>query len=281
MKHILNRYFWKKRPVLPGFGLSFGFTILYLSLIVLIPLSAVFFLTARMGWTGFWASVTDPRALAAYRLSFGASFLAALINLVFGFATAWALVRYEFPGKRLLDGLVDLPFAIPTAVSGIALTAVFGPAGWIGSLVAPLGVKLAFSQTGVLLALIFIGIPFVVRTVEPALRDLDLAQQEAALSLGAGRFQIFRRVILPECLPALLVGLALSFARAVGEYGSVIFIAGNMPFQTEIAPLIIITRLEQYDYQGATAIALVLLVLSFFTLFLINAGQKWAGRRLV
>jgi sulfate transport system permease protein len=268
----------RSRRVLPGFGLSLGYTIVYLSLIVLIPLSAVFVKTSSLDWTHLWEIVTAPRAVASYRLSFGASLLAAAINTVFGFVLAWALVRYSFPGRRLVDALIDLPFALPTAVAGIALTAVYAQNGWLGQYLEPLGIKVAFTPLGVLVALIFIGLPFVVRTLQPILEDLDVEFEEAAASLGANRLQTLRRVVLPLLAPALLTGFALAFARAVGEYGSVIFIAGNVPMVSEITPLIIITKLEQYDYVGATAIAAVMLVASFILLLLINALQAWTMR---
>lgn len=269
----------KQRSVLPGFGLTMGFTLLYLSLIVLIPLSATFLKTAAMSWGQFWSTVTEPRALASYRLSFGASLIGAAINVVFGMLAAWVLVRYSFPGKRVVDAMVDLPFALPTAVAGITLTAVFARSGWIGSHLEPLGIKVAFTPLGVVVALTFIGLPFVVRTVQPVLQDLDAEIEEAAASLGASRWQTVTRVILPALLPALLTGFALAFARAVGEYGSVIFISGNMPMRTEITPLLIVTKLEQYDYAGATAIGVVMLVMSFALLFIINLLQWWSRRR--
>jgi len=269
----------KQRSVLPGFGLTMGFTLLYLSLIVLIPLSATFLKTAAMSWGQFWSTVTEPRALASYRLSFGASLIGAAINMVFGMLAAWVLVRYSFPGKRVVDAMVDLPFALPTAVAGITLTAVFARNGWIGSYLEPLGIKVAFTPLGVVVALTFIGLPFVVRTVQPVLQDLDAEIEEAAASLGASRWQTVTRVILPALLPALLTGFALAFARAVGEYGSVIFISGNMPMRTEITPLLIVTKLEQYDYAGATAIGVVMLVMSFALLFIINLLQWWSRRR--
>jgi len=268
----------KRRSVLPGFELALGFTLLYLSLIVLIPLSATLAKTLTMSWEAFWAAVSAPRVLASYRLSFGASLIAAAINAVFGLVVAWVLVRYKFPGKKLIDALVDLPFALPTAVAGIALTAIYAGNGWIGSLLEPLGVKVAFTPLGVLVALVFIGLPFVVRTVQPVLEDLEPELEDAAATLGADRWQTFRRVILPAVLPALLTGFALAFARAVGEYGSVIFIAGNMPMVSEITPLLIITKLEQYDYAGATALAVVMLATSFLLLLLINYLQ-WRSRR--
>jgi sulfate transport system permease protein len=269
----------KQRSVLPGFGLTMGFTLLYLSLIVLIPLSATFLKTAAMSWGQFWSTVTEPRALASYRLSFGASLIGAAINMVFGMLAAWVLVRYSFPGKRVVDAMVDLPFALPTAVAGITLTAVFARSGWIGSHLEPLGIKIAFTPLGVVVALTFIGLPFVVRTVQPVLQDLDAEIEEAAASLGASRWQTVIRVILPALLPALLTGFALAFARAVGEYGSVVFISGNMPMRTEITPLLIVTKLEQYDYAAATAIGVVMLVVSFALLFIINLLQWWSRRR--
>ncbi|MFD1956169.1 sulfate ABC transporter permease subunit CysT [Paenibacillus thailandensis] len=269
----------KSRNVLPGFGLSLGFTLLYLSLIVLIPLAGVFIRTTELSWTEFWNTVTTVRVLAAYRVSFLTAFAAALVNVVFGLIVAWVLVRYRFPGKKLLDALVDLPFALPTAVAGIALTAIYAPNGLIGSALAPLGIKTAYSPVGITIALIFIGIPFVVRTVQPVLQDLEKDVEEAAVMLGARRWRTFRRIIFPELLPAILTGFALAFARGIGEYGSVVFISGNMPLKTEIAPLLIMTKLEQHDNAGATAIALVLLVLSFALLLLINFLQWRVNRR--
>ena len=270
-----------RRPsVLPGFNLALGFTLLYLTLIVLVPLSAAFLKTATLTWGAFWATVSAPRVLASLRLSFGASFVAALINALFGLLVAWVLVRYRFPGQRVIDALVDLPFALPTAVAGIALTAVYAGNGWIGSRLEPLGIKVAFTPLGVIVALIFIGLPFVVRTVQPVLEELEPELEEAAATLGANRWQTFVRLILPAVGPALLTGFTLAFARAVGEYGSVIFIAGNMPMVSEIAPLLIITKLEQYDYTGATAIAVVMLVMSFGLLLLINLLQWWSGKRV-
>jgi sulfate transport system permease protein len=268
-----------RHSVLPGFGLALGFTVLYLSLIVLIPLSAAFIKTATMTWDAFWSTVTAPRVLASFELSFGAALVAALVNAFFGLIVAWVLVRYRFAGKKLIDALVDLPFALPTAVAGIALTAVYSSKGWIGQYLEPNGIKVAFTPLGVVVALTFIGLPFVVRTVQPVLEDLERELEEAASSLGATRWQIFTRIILPAILPALITGFALAFARGVGEYGSVIFIAGNMPMKSEIAPLLIITKLEQYDYTGATAIAVVMLVASFLLLFAINGLQWWARRR--
>lgn len=268
----------RQRHVLPGFGLTLGLSLLYLCLIVLIPLSAAFTRAAGLGWTRFWTVITAPRVLASYKVSFGISFGAAAINLVFGLLVAWVLVRYRFPGKRLVDGIVDLPFALPTAVAGIALTQIYAPTGWLGEPLARWGIRTAYSQLGILIAMVFIGIPFVVRTVQPVLEDLDAQFEEAARSLGANSWQTFRRVILPEMLPALLTGFALAFARALGEYGSVVFISGNLPFRTEIVPLLIITKLEQYDYRGATAIAVVMLVASFMLLLIINLLQRWAAR---
>ena len=264
--------------VLPGFGLGLGYTLLYLGLIVLIPLSAAFIKTAHLTWPVFIDIVTAPRVMASYRLTFGAALGAAAINLVFGLVVAWVLVRYPFPAKRLVDALVDLPFALPTAVAGIALTGLFAPTGWFGAWLEPLGIKVAFTPLGVLVALIFIGLPFVVRTVQPVLEELPRELEEAAATLGASPWQSFRRVVFPVLTPALLTGFALAFARAIGEYGSVIFIAGNMPMVSEITPLIIITKLEQYDYTGATAIAVVMLVAAFALLLLINALQAWTRR---
>jgi sulfate/thiosulfate transport system permease protein len=271
---------FKQKSILPGFGLSLGFTVLYLSLIVLIPLAAVFLKTTSLTWQQFWHIVSAPRAVASYKLSFGASGIAAAINLVFGLIVAWVLVRYSFPGKRLFDSLVDLPFALPTAVAGIALTSIYSTNGWIGHYLQPLGIKAAYSQLGVVIALTFTGLPFVVRTVQPVLEDLDQEMEEAAASLGADRWQTITRVLLPAVLPAALTGFAMAFARAVGEYGSVVFISGNMPMRTEITPLLIITKLEQYDYAGATAIAVVMLVASFALLLTINLLQAGSGGRL-
>jgi sulfate transport system permease protein len=278
MAASLTRFILKSRSVLPGFELALGFTLLYLSLIVLIPLSAVFAKTLTMSFSGFIQTITTERVLASLRLSFGASLIAAVLNTFFGLIVAWVLVRYRFPGRKIVDALVDLPFALPTAVAGIALTAIYAPNGWIGRLLEPLGVKVAFTPLGVLVALVFIGLPFVVRTIQPVLEDLEPEIEEVAATLGADRWQTFRRVILPSLLPALITGFALAFARAVGEYGSVIFIAGNMPMVSEITPLLIITKLEQYDYAGATALAVVMLVASFALLLLINYLQ-WRSRR--
>ncbi|MFL6581093.1 MAG: sulfate ABC transporter permease subunit CysT [Burkholderiales bacterium] len=270
---------FKRHSVLPGFSLALGFTLLYLSLIVLIPLSAAFVKTAALSLPQFWATVTTPRVMASYRLTFGASFAAALLNAVFGLLVAWVLVRYRFPGKRIVDALVDLPFALPTAVAGIALTALYAGNGWIGRWLEPFGIKVAFTPLGVFVALTFIGLPFVVRTVQPVLEDVELEIEEAAATLGASRLQTFTRVIFPILLPALVTGFALAFARAIGEYGSVIFIAGNMPMISEITPLLIITKLEQYDYVGATALAVVMLTISFVLLLIINGLQWWSRRR--
>jgi len=271
-----------KRParrVLPGFNLTLGYTLFYLSLIVLIPLSALLFKTFTLTWAEFWTAVASPRVLASYRLTFGASFLAALFNVFAGLLLAWVLVRYSFPGKKIIDALIDLPFALPTAVAGISLTALLADNGWIGQYLEPLGIKLAFNPNGVVIALIFISLPFVVRTVQPVLEDAEKELEEAATCLGASRFQTFRYVIFPGIAPALLTGFAMAFARAVGEYGSVIFIAGNMPMVSEITPLIIIGKLEQYDYAGATAVATVMLGISFVLLLVINGLQSWQRRR--
>lgn len=267
------------RKVLPGFNLTLGYTLLYLSLIVLIPLSALVFKTFTLTWDQFWAAVSSPRVLASYRLTFGASLIAALVNVFFGLLVAWVLVRYSFPGKRIVDALVDLPFALPTAVAGISLTALLAGNGWIGQYLEPLGIQLAFNPNGVVIALVFIGLPFVVRTVQPVLEESEKELEEAAMCLGATRLQTFTKVILPAILPALLTGFAMAFARAIGEYGSVIFIAGNMPMVSEITPLIIIGKLEQYDYAGATAVAVVMLVFSFLLLLVINALQAWQRKR--
>lgn len=270
-----------RHTVLPGFNLTLGFSLLYLSLIVLIPLSAVFLKSAASGWETFWNTVTAPRVLASYRLTFGASLMAAGANSVFGMLVAWVLVRYRFAGRRLVDALVDLPFALPTSVAGIALATVYSGNGWLGRWFEPAGIRIAYTPLGVIIALIFIGLPFVVRTVQPVLEDFDAGFEEAAASLGASRWQTFRRVIFPSLAPALLTGFALAFARAIGEYGSVIFIAGNMPMVSEITPLLIITKLEQYDYAGATAIAVSMLVFSFLLLLLVNLLQYWSRTRLL
>jgi sulfate transport system permease protein len=268
-----------KQSVIPGFGITLGFTLAYLGLIVLIPLSAVIWKTTDLTLLQFWQTISEPRVVASLKLSFGASLIAATVNAVFGLVLAWALVRYSFPGKRIVDTLVDLPFALPTAVAGIALTAIYAKNGWLGQYLEPLGLKIAFTPTGIMIALIFIGLPFVVRTVQPVLEDLDKEIEEAAASLGANRAQTVFKVVLPIILPALLTGFALAFARAVGEYGSVIFIAGNLPMVSEIAPLMIITKLEQYDYSGATSIAVVMLFLSFILLLVVNSLQSWTAKR--
>jgi sulfate transport system permease protein len=269
----------RKVRVLPGFGLSLGFSLFYISLLVLIPLAAVFIKSFDLTWAQFWSTVTNPRVLASYRISFSTAFWAGAINAVFGLLVAWVLVRYRFPGKGLIDSLVDIPFALPTAVAGIALTTIYAKNGWVGSLLDPLGIKVAYSQSGIIIALVFIGLPFVVRTVQPVLQDLEKEREEAAVMLGAYRLRTFIKVILPELLPALLTGFALSFARGIGEYGSVVFISGNMPLKTEIAPLLIMTKLEQFDYAGATAIAAVMLTISFILLLLINLLQWKMNRR--
>ena len=273
----MSRY--QPARVLPGFEITLGFTIAYLSLIVLIPLSALVFKTLNLTWEQFWQAVTAPRVVASYKLTLGASFIAALVNAFFGLLLAWVLVRYQFFGKKIVDALVDLPFALPTAVAGISLTALLAGNGWVGQYLEPLGIQLAFNRNGVLIALIFIGLPFVVRTVQPILEDVEKELEEAATCLGATRWQTFSRVIFPALAPALLTGFAMAFARAIGEYGSVIFIAGNMPMVSEITPLIIISKLEQYDYAGATAVALVMLCAAFVMLLLINGLQAWQRSR--
>ncbi|HMR29618.1 MAG TPA: sulfate ABC transporter permease subunit CysT [Geminicoccaceae bacterium] len=272
---------WRRRPaVIPGFGVAMGITLAYLGLIVLVPLAGLFLRSASLGWAALWNVATDGRTLAALRLSFGASLAAGLLNVVMGSLVAWALVRYRFPGKRVVDAMVDLPFALPTAVAGIALTSIYAPNGWIGQHLDPLGIKVAFTPLGVIVALTFVGLPFVVRTVQPVLQDLEKDVEEAAATLGASRLQTICRVILPAIGPAMLTGFALAFARAVGEYGSVIFIAGNLPFVSEIAPLLIVIRLEEFDYAGATAVAAIMLVLSFVMLLVINLLQTWSRRRM-
>jgi sulfate/thiosulfate transport system permease protein len=270
---------WRRRRVLPGFGLMLGFTLSYLSLIVLIPLLVLFVQAAGAGWAKWWAELTNPRTLAAFRVSFGIAFLAALINAAFGLLIAWVLVRYRFPGRRFVDALIDLPFGLPTAVAGISLASLYATTGWIGRPLAGFDIRVAFTPLGILIALVFVGLPFVVRTVEPVLRDLDRELEEASALLGAGRRQILARVIFPPLLPALLTGFTLAFARAIGEYGSVIFIAGNMPGITEIMPLLIVIKLEQFDYAGATVIAAMMLIASFVLLFAINLLQGWTRRR--
>ncbi|WP_310831156.1 sulfate ABC transporter permease subunit CysT [Paenibacillus pedocola] len=267
-----------QRKVLPGFGLTMGYSVLYLSLVVLLPLSALLINSTGLTWAKFWDVATDPRVLASYRVSLSTAAAAALTDAFLGLLMAWVLVRYEFPGKRIFDALIDLPFALPTAVAGVSLTALYSQNGWIGSLVEPLGLKVAFTPLGITLALMFIGIPFVVRTVQPVLEDLDRDMEEASATLGAGRWRTFLRIILPELLPALLTGFALAFARGIGEYGSVVFISGNMPMRTEIAPLLIMTKLEQFDYAGATSVALLLLLISFLMLLVINTLQRWARK---
>jgi sulfate transport system permease protein len=269
-----------RRRVLPGFGLTLGLSWFYLGLIVLLPLSGLFLKTFSLSWAQFWDTVASPRVLAAYRLSFGAAFIAALVNVVFGLLVAWVLVRYRFPGKALVDALVDLPFALPTAVAGLTLTTLYSHNGWYGQYLEALGLKVAFTPLGIVVALTFIGLPFVVRTVQPVLEDIDADVEEAAATLGASPWRTFTHVLLPSVLPALLSGFTLAFARAIGEYGSVVFISGNMPMRTEIAPLLIITRLEQYDYAGATAIAGVMLAVSFGLLLAANLLQRWTNRRL-
>ncbi|MFJ7700549.1 sulfate ABC transporter permease subunit CysT [Lysinibacillus fusiformis] len=268
----------KSRRIIPGFHLSLGYTMLYVSLLVLLPLSMIFFHTMSLSWTAFLDIITDPRAVASYKVSFSTALIAGLLNVLFGTIIAWVLVRYQFPFKRMIDGLVDLPFALPTAVAGIALTSLYAPNGWIGQF---FDFKIAFTPLGIIIALTFIGLPFVVRTVQPVLQNISAEVEEASASLGANRLQTFRKVILPELLPAILTGFSLAFARALGEYGSVVFIAGNMPMKTEITPLIIMTKLEQYDYAGATAIAVVMLVTSFILLLTINVIQWLANRRFV
>ncbi len=274
----MRRSALSKNKVLPGFTPTLGYTLTYLSLVVLIPIAAIFIKTTALTWDAFWEIVTAPRVVASYKLSFGASLIAAMINAVFGLVLAWVLVRYSFPGKRLVDALIDLPFALPTAVAGISLAAIYSSNGWLGAWLEPLGLKVAFTPLGILVALTFIGLPFVVRTVQPILEDLETELEEAAASLGANRWQTIRLIIWPVLLPAILTGFALAFARAVGEYGSVIFIAGNIPMVSEITPLMIITKLEQYDYSGATAIAMVMLVISFVMLLVINLLQAWVAR---
>ena len=269
----------KAKRVLPGFGLTLGYTLFYLSIIVLIPLSALLFKTFTLTWPQFWEAISSPRVVASYQLTFGASLLAALVNLVFGLLIAWVLVRYQFPGKKIVDALVDLPFALPTAVAGISLTALLAGNGWVGQYLEPLGIQLAFKPAGIVIALIFIGLPFVVRTVQPVLEDTEKELEEAATSLGASRWQIFYKVILPSITPALMTGFAMAFARAVGEYGSVIFVSSNKPMESQITPFVIMAKLELHDYAGATAIAMVMLVISFALLLLINGLQGWQRKR--
>jgi sulfate transport system permease protein len=270
---------FRKPSVIPGFGLTLGFTIAYLTLIILIPLSGIAWRTTELGWQEFWAIATDERTVNALKISFGTSLVAAIVNVVFGTIVAWVLVRYSFPGRRIVDAVVDLPFALPTAVAGIALAAIYAPNGWVGQWLAMLGIKVAFTPLGIVVALIFIGLPFVVRTVQPVMEEIDREVEEAAATLGANRFQTIRSVILPSLAPALLTGFALALARAVGEYGSVIFIAGNIPYVSEIAPLLIVIRLEEFNYAGATAIAAIMLIISFLMLFVINLIQAWSRKR--
>ena len=274
----MKRKVGRKTTVLPGFGLTMGFTILYLGVLVLIPLAMIFLNTTSLGWSGFWETVTDDRAVASYKLSFGTAFAAAIINAIFGVLIAWVLTRYHFPGKRILDSLVDLPFALPTAVAGIVLATLYAENGWIGQFFS---FRIAFTPLGIMIALVFIGLPFVVRTVQPVLENIEKEVEEVSSLLGATRLQTFRKVILPELVPAILTGFTLAFARALGEYGSVVFIAGNMPFKTEITPFIIMTKLEQYDYVGATAIATVMLVATFVILLCINLLQWYSSRRFM
>jgi len=264
------------RRILPGFGLTMGLTVAYLTLLVLIPISAVFIRSSGMGWDAFWAAITGRQVMASYRVTFGISFLAACVNAFFGFIAAWVLTRYRFPGRRLLDAMIDLPFALPTAVAGIALTALYAPTGWLGRFFLPLGIQTAYSQTGIFIALTFIGLPFVVRTLQPVIESLDTEVEEAGASLGASRWRVFWQVVFPALVPALLTGFALAFARAIGEYGSVIFISGNMPMKTEITPLVIVKFLENYQFAQATAVACVMLVVSFVLLFIVNILQRWS-----
>ncbi|WP_205927804.1 sulfate ABC transporter permease subunit CysT [Rhizobium terricola] len=270
---------WRQPSILPGFGLTLGYTIFYLTVIILIPLAALIWRSTALGWREFLAIALDERTLRALEVSFGSALMAASINVVFGVITAWVLVRYTFPGRRLLDAVIDLPFALPTAVAGIALAALYSPKGWVGQLFAPLGIKIAFTPIGIVVALVFVGLPFIVRTVQPVMEELDREVEEAAATLGASRFQTLRMVVLPTLVPAILTGFALAFARAVGEYGSVIFIAGNIPYVSEIAPLLIVIRLEEFNYAGATSIACIMLVISFAMLLLINLLQMWSRRR--
>jgi sulfate/thiosulfate transport system permease protein len=279
---LSNKFFGKsksrRKKILPGFGLTFGFMMIYLSLLLLIPLSTIFIKTAGLSWNEFWNIVTDPRVIESYKISFGASLIAALIDCVFGFLAAWVLVRYDFPGKRILDSIVDLPFALPTAIAGISLTAVFATNSWLGRLLADLGIKVVYTELGIIVALTFIGLPFVIRTVQPVLEDLDKEVEEAAATLSANWFQIFTKIIFPSIRPALITGTTLAFARALGEYGSVVFISGNLPFRTEITAVLIMSKLEQYDYAGATAISVIMLISSFLILLLINLIQWWSTR---
>jgi sulfate transport system permease protein len=273
-------FIFRKPSVVPGFGLALGFTLTYLSLIVLIPLAGLVIRTGALGWPEIWRIASDPRTVAALRISFGLSLFAAAVNAVFGLVVAWVLVRYRFPGRKLLDAFIDLPFALPTAVAGIALTAIYAPNGWVGSLAGLVGLKIAYTPLGILIALIFIGLPFIVRTIQPVLEDLDREVEEAGATLGAGRFAVVFRIVLPTLVPPLLTGFALAFARAVSEYGSVIFISGNIPYVSEIAPLLIVIRLNEFNYAGAMAIATIMLVISFLLLLVINALQAWTRRRI-
>lgn len=271
--------FGKKKNILPGFGISLGYTIFYLSIIVLIPIAGLFFKTSELGFSAFWSSVTEPRVLASYKISFGTSFFAALTNVFFGLLIAWVLVRYDFFGKKIIDALIDLPFALPTAVAGITLATIYSKNGWFGKYLEPLGVNIAYTPKGIFVALVFIGLPFIVRSVQPVLEEMDFEVEEAAASLGANRFQTFTKVILPAIFPSLISGFILAFARGLGEYGSVVFISGNMPMVSEITPLLILTKLEQYDYAGATALAVSTLLMSFVLFFSINLVQWWAANR--
>jgi len=272
---------WRFRQpsVIPGFGLTLGFSLAYLTLIILIPLSGLVWRSAALGWADFWAIATDRRTLNALKISFGTAFIAAAVNVVFGTIVAWVLVRYRFPGRRIADAMVDLPFALPTAVAGIALTTLYAPNGWIGHLLMPLGIKVAYTPLGIVIALVFIGLPFVVRTVQPIMEEIDKEVEEAAATLGATRFQVITKVLFPGLAPAIITGFSLAFARGVGEYGSVIFIAGNLPFKSEIAPLLIVIRLEEYNYEAATAIAAIMLALSFLMLLVVNLVQTWSRKR--
>jgi sulfate transport system permease protein len=277
--HSHTRWRFKRPSVIPGFGMALGFTLTWLTLLILIPLSGLAVRSSALGWEKFWSIALDPRTLNALRISFGSAFIAAIVNAVFGIILAWVLVRYRFPGKRIIDAMVDLPFALPTAVAGIALTTLYAPNGWIGQFLTPLGIKIAFTPAGIVVALIFVGLPFVVRTVQPVMEEIDKEVEEAAATLGANRFQTIFRVLLPGLAPAVLTGFALAFARGVGEYGSVIFIAGNLPFKSEIAPLLIIIKLEEYNYAAATGIAAIMLIISFAMLLVINLIQSWSRRR--
>ncbi|NNU36685.1 sulfate ABC transporter permease subunit CysT [Rhizobium sophorae] len=277
--HNPTRWRFKRPSVIPGFGMALGLTLTWLTLLILIPLSGLAVRSSALGWETFWSIALDPRTLNALRISFGSAFIAAIVNAVFGIILAWVLVRYRFPGKRVIDAMVDLPFALPTAVAGIALTTLYAPSGWIGQFLTPLGIKIAFTPAGIVVALIFVGLPFVVRTVQPVMEEIDKEVEEAAATLGANRFQTIFRVLLPGLAPAVLTGFALAFARGVGEYGSVIFIAGNLPFKSEIAPLLIIIKLEEYNYAAATGIAAIMLIISFAMLLVINLIQSWSRRR--